>query len=436
MNNGNSGGRGFLAILRAFKYRNYRIYFAGQSISLIGTWMQNVAMSWLVFRLTGSAVLLGTVSFSSQLPTLLLAPIAGVLIDRWKRHHVIIGTQLLLMIQASILAFLTLTDMVQVWHIIVLSVFLGSISAFDMPGRQSFLIDIIEKKEDLGNAIALNSSIFNGARMIGPSIAGIVVAQFGEGICFLLNAISFLAVLAALLTMKVADNRIKKEKSLILSELKEGFAYAFGFIPIRTILIHLFLLSMMGLPAMVLLPVFTSKILHGGPEILGFLTASTGVGALIGALFLASRKNVLGLGKIILFASSVFGAGVIAFSLSRNLYLSIFFVAMTGFGFMVQMASSNTLIQTIVEEDKRGRVMSIYTTSFMGAGPLGSLMAGALPDLIGAPGTVMLGGCFILASTLFFAWRLPSVRKMLRPIYLEKGILAADNGSYQLPADK
>lgn len=412
-----------VTILRALKYRNYRLFFLGQGVSLIGTWMQNVAMSWLVFRLTHSAALLGLVSFAAQFPTLLCAPLAGVLIDRWKRHNVIIATQFLLMLQASILAILTLTGIVQVWHIVVLSTFLGIITAFDMPGRQSFLVDMLESKEDLGNAIALNSSIFNGARMIGPSIAGVVVAKVGEGVCFLINGISFMAVLGALLLMKIADTRIKKESTFILRELKEGFDYAFGFAPIRAILAHLFMVSMMGIPVMVLMPIFSSKILHGGPEILGFLMASSGIGALIGALFLASRKNVLGLGKIIVFASAIFGAGLIAFSQSRSLFLCIVFIIMTGFGFMVQMASCNTLIQTIVEEDKRGRVMSIYTTSFMGAGPLGSIVAGTLPNMIGVPMTVMLGGVFILASTVLFARRLPALRKLLRPIYMEKGII-------------
>lgn len=417
------GTSGFSGILRALNYRNYRLFFLGQGISLIGTWMQNIAISWLVFRLTNSPMLMGLVSFAVQLPTLLVAPFAGVLIDRWNRHTIVKVTQFLAMLQAFMLAYLTLTGVVKVWHIIALGIFIGIVTAFDMPGRQAFLANMIEKKEDLGNAIALNSSMFNGARLIGPTIAGIIIAKLGEGECFLLNGISFLAVLIALMMMRINAYGNGGRGKHILIELKEGLSYAFGFPPVRSILSLLFLVSMMGMPAMVLMPIFCSQILHGGPELLGFLMAASGVGALAGALFLAARKNVLGLGRIIVIASSIFGIGLMAFSFSRNVYLSLVFILITGFGMMVQMASSNTLIQTIVEEDKRGRVMSIYTTSFMGAAPMGSLMAGWLAHAIGAPATVGIGGFFVIVGSILFASRLPSIRILLRPIYEAKGIL-------------
>jgi MFS family permease len=410
-------------LFRALYYRNYRLFFMGQGISLIGNWMQTVATGWLVFRMTDSPFLMGLVNFSAQIPTFLCAPFAGVLLDRWQRRRVLLITQALFMLQAFALALLTLSGIVQVWHIVLLNIVMGIVTSFDMPGRQSFVNEMIEKKEDLGNAIALNSSIFNGARMIGPSIAGIIIARIGEGMCFLLNAVSFLAVLAALLAMNVKPRIISTERTDILDELKKGVAYAFGFSPIRSILLLLFLTSMMGMPVMVLMPIFSKKILMGGPETLGFLMAASGVGALIGAMFLAWRRSVIGLGRLIPLASGIFGLGLIAFSFSRNLYLSLILGIFTGFGMMVQMASSNTLLQTIVDEDKRGRVMSLYTTSFMGAAPLGSLMAGALANKLGAPLTVMCGGIFCIAGALLFARNLPNIRKMIHPIYVRMGIM-------------
>jgi len=419
----NKGQRGIMTIFRALAHRNYRLFFSGQSISLVGTWMQQIAISWLVFDLTHSAFLLGIVNFASRIPTFLLASFAGVLVDRWNRHRVLVVTQILSMIQALVLAYLVLTGKIMVWQIICLSVILGLINALDIPARQTFVIDMVETKEDLGNAIALNSSMVNGARLVGPSIAGLLIATLGEGICFLLNGLSFLPVIASLLAMKIRPDMRARKNTRVLQGLKEGVHYAFGFPPIRSVLLLLALVSFMGMPYTVLMPIFAERILHGGPQALGFLMGATGVGALAGAIFLASRKNVRGLGKIIVFASSVFGLGLVAFSLSRVLWLSMVIMPITGFGMMVQMTSSNTILQTIVEEDKRGRIMSFYTMAFMGMVPFGSLFAGSLAHSIGAPATVAIGGVVCIVGAIAFGRKLPSLREMARPIYIEKGIL-------------
>ena len=413
-------------VFRALRHRNYRLFFGGQSISLIGTWMQQIALNWLVYRLTGSAMLLGLVGFTSRIPTFLLAPFAGVMADRWNRHRMLIITQVLSMVQAMILAALVLTNRIAVWHIITLSIFLGLVNAVDIPTRQSFVPDMVEKREDLGNAIALNSSIVNGARLIGPSIAGVLIATLGEGLCFLLNGLSFIAVIAALKAMRIEHRERDAANSHVIEGLKEGFSYAFGFAPIRSVLLLLALVSLMGVPYSVLMPVFAEKILHRGPEAFGFLLGATGVGALAGTLYLASRKSVLGLGRIIVIASTIFGIGLIGFSLSRVFWLSLCFMLLTGFGMMVQMASSNTILQTLVEEDKRGRVMSIYTMAFVGMVPFGSILAGSLATNLGAPNTILIGGMICILGAILFGRKLPSLRKIARPIYVKKGILPQD----------
>lgn len=413
-------------IFRALSHRNYRLFFGGQGISLIGTWMQQIAMSWLVYRLTDSVLLLGVVGFTSRIPTFLLASLAGVLADRWNRHRVLVITQTLSMIQAMILAILVLTGAIAVWHIIFLSLSLGLINALDIPTRQSFVVDMIEKREDLGNAIALNSSIVNGARLIGPSVAGMLIATLGEGMCFLLNGLSFIAVIFALLAMKITPKKREAQSSKVFQGLKEGFSYAFGFAPIRSVLLLLGLVSLMGMPFTVLMPIFAEKILHGGPQALGFLSGATGVGAIAGSIYLASRKSVLGLGRIIVISSNLFGIGLIGFSLSRLFWLSLLMMLLTGFGMMVEMASSNTVLQTIVEEDKRGRIMGFYTMAFMGMVPFGSLLAGTLANNIGAPNTVMIGGVACILGSLLFAKKLPSLRRITRPIYVEKGIISEE----------
>ena len=410
-------------ILPALQYRNYRLFFGGQGISLIGTWMQRIAMSWLVYRLTNSAFLLGVVGFTGQIPIFLLTPFAGVLADKMNRHRVLIVTQTLAMIQALILAFLVFTGTVAVWHILSLSIFLGLIDAFDMPVRQSFMVEIVQTK-DLGNAIALNSSIVNSAQLLGPSIAGILIASTGEGMCFLLNGISYLFVIVSLLAMKITSRKMETQTTRVLKGVREGFSYVFGFTPIRSVLLLLALISLVGMPYRVLMPVFARDILHGGPDTLGFLMASSGVGALVGSIYLASRKSVLGLGKWIALASSIFGIGLIAFSLSRVFWLSLFLILLSSFGMMVQMASSNTVLQTVVDEDKRGRVMSFYAMAIRGMAPFGSLLAGGLASKIGAPHTLMIGGVSCVLGSLLFAAKLPLLREMVRPVYVRRGIIS------------
>jgi len=385
--------------------------------------MQRIALAWLVYRLTNSAFLLGLVGFSGQIPTFLFASFAGVLVDRWNRHRMLVVTQVLSMAQAFTLSLLILTGTVRVWHIVVLSLLLGIVNAFDIPARQSFVVEMVEGKEDLGNAIALNSSMVNAARLLGPSMAGILIAAVGEGTCFLINGLSYLAVVVALLAMRTRPRDSKQRNSWIRQELRDGFIYTFGFAPIRAILLLLALVSLMGMPYVVLMPVFAKDVLHGGPHALGFLMGASGVGALVGALYLASKKSVLGLGRLIPVTASVFGAGLVAFSLSHVLVLSLLLMLVVGFGQMVQMASSNTILQTIVEDDKRGRVMSFYTMAFMGMAPFGSLFAGTLASKIGAPNTLMIGGIACLFGSVFFAKKLRSIREMVRPIYEKMGII-------------
>ena len=416
--------KGINLIFRALYHRNYRLFFGGQGISLIGTWMQQIAMSWLVYRMTSSAFLLGLIGFSSQICSFFFSPFAGVISDRWNRHHILVVTQSLAMIQAFVLAILTLMGMIGVHHLIVLSLFLGFVNAFDMPTRQAFVVEMVEKREDLGNAIALNSFLFNGARLVGPSIAGLLISILGEGMCFLLNAVSFLAVIMALLAMKMTPHKRESEKTRVLQGFKEGFIYAFGFPPIRTILFFLSWLSLVATANTTLMPVFAKDILHGDAKTYGFLMAAIGVGAIIGAIYLASRRSVLGLGRIIAIASGIFGVGLISFSLSHALWLSLLLLLLTGFGMMVHMASSNTILQTMVDDDKRGRVMSLYVMAFMGMAPFGSLAGGSLAGTIGAPSTLIIGGASCILGSFLLMRKLPSLREMGRPIYMRKGILS------------
>jgi len=409
-------------IFRAFHAGNYRLFFTGQCISLIGTWMQQTALGWLVYRQTGSPFLLGLVAFMGQIPSFFIAPFAGVLIDRWNRHHVLLVTQSLAMLQAFVLASLVLSGTATIWLILLLSLFLGIVNSFDMPARQSFVVQMVEDRKLLGNAIALNSSMVHIARMIGPPIAGSIIALAGEGTCFLLNAVSYVAVIVCLLLMRVPPVvRVTRDEPL-LSSFKEGFSYAFSFIPIRSIILLLAFTSLMGMPYVVLMPLFAKDVFHGDSHTLGFLMGATGVGALAGALFLASRKNVVGLGRMIVIASSALGFGVVAFSQSTVLPLSLVILVLTGFGMMVLLTSSNSILQTIVDEGKRGRVMSLYTMAFMGTVPLGNLIHGILASKIGARHTLLAGGiCCILGSALF-ARQLPLLRKIVRPIYVKMGI--------------
>lgn len=392
-------------IFRALRHRNYRLYFTGQSISLIGTWMQQMAIGWLVYRITNSAFMLGLVGFLSQIPTLILTPLAGVLADRYNRHYILIITQVLAMIQALVLAILIMAKVISVWHVIALGMFLGIVGAFDAPARHAFVVEMVGKREDMSNAIALNSLIFNAARLIGPSIAGILVAIVGEGMCFLVNGISYIAVIAALLSMRITPKIIEKHHKHIMHGLKEGFSYVSGSASMRSILLLTGLVSLMGMSYVVLMPIFARDILHGGPSTLGFLMASSGLGALIGAAYLASRKDVKGLGEVIFLTTNVFGIGLIAFSFSRCLWISMIILAFTGFGMMVQMASNDMVLQTIIRDDMRGRVMSFFLTAFMGMVPFGYLLSGSLASRIGAPNTLIVCGVSSIIGSFLFGMR-------------------------------
>jgi MFS family permease len=418
-----SGRPGISYAWRALKHRNFKLFFSGQSISLIGTWMTRVATSWLVYRLTGSALLLGTVGFVGQIPTFLLAPFAGVWVDRLNRRNVLLWTQILAAIQSLLLAGLTLSKRITIGEVLVLSAFQGLINAFDMPGRQAFLVQMVEDKRDLGNAIAINSSMVNMARLVGPSLAGLVMAARGEGDCFLIDGLSYLAVIVSLIMMRIKPLPTRTTALSMLTQIKEGWAYVSGFAPVRTILLLFAVTSLMGMPYVVLMPIFAAQVLHGGPHTLGWLMGAAGVGALISAISLAVRKTVLGLGRMIPIAAGSFGAGLILFGLSHVMWFSLAMMMFTGFGMMQGMAASNTIIQTVVPEDRRGRVMSYYTMAFVGMSPFGSLLAGALAHRLGAPHTVMITGTVVILGALWFASRLPSIREQIRPIYQAMGIL-------------
>jgi MFS family permease len=417
-------GSRFSHTWRALRHRNFRLFFSGQSISLIGTWMTRIATSWLVYRLTGSALLLGTVGFVGQIPTFLLAPFAGVWVDRLNRRNVLLWTQILAAVQSLLLAGLTLSKRVTIWEILVLSAFQGLINAFDMPGRQAFMVQMVEDRQDLGNAIALNSSMVNMARLVGPSLAGGVIAAFGEGYCFLIDGLSYFAVIASLALMHVEPLPVKPGfRASMAEQLREGWAYVTGFAPVRTILLLFAVVSLMGIPYVVLMPIFAVQVLHGGPHTLGLLMGASGVGALISALSLAVRKSVVGLGRMIAISAIAFGVGLILFGLSRAMWFSMLMMLVTGFGMMQGMAASNTIIQTVVPEDRRGRVMSYYTMAFVGMAPFGSLLAGGLAHVLGAPHTVIITGSVVIAGGVWFATRLSAIREIIRPIYRAMGIL-------------
>ena len=420
-------GPGFLSgpsyAWRALRHRNFRLFFGGQSISLIGTWMTRVATSWLVYRLTGSALLLGTVSFAGQIPTFLFAPFAGVWVDRLDRRQVLVWTQILSMIQSLALAALTLSHLITIPWVLALSVMQGIINAFDMPGRQSFMMQMVEDRRDLQNAIAINSSMVNMARLVGPSLAGMLIAVSSEGWCFLIDGISYIAVIASLLLMQLHAPVVARKVTSTFTEMKEGWTYVSGFLPIRTILLLFAVVSLMGMPFVVLMPIFAARVLHGGPHTLGFLMGAMGVGALISALSLAIRKTVRGLVRMIPLAAAVFGLGLIGMGLSRVFWLTAIMVLIAGMGMMQCAAASNTIIQTLVPEDKRGRVMSYYTMAFVGMAPFGSLLAGSLAHILGAPWTVIVNGVAVILGAVWFWTQLPALRRELRPIYREMGIL-------------
>jgi MFS family permease len=412
-------------LTRALASRNYRLFFGGQTVSLVGTWITRVATSWLVYRLTGSVFLLGVVSFCGQIPTLLLAPFAGVIVDRSDRHRILVVTQVLSMLQSLALAVLTFAGRITVVDVLVLQVAQGIINAFDTPARQSFIIEMVEDRADLPNAIALNSSMVNASRIIGPSIGGIVIAAVGEGWCFMADAISYLAVIASLLAMDITRRALPRRDTRMIDELRVGFQYVWRFAPVRSALLLLSLISIMGMPYTVLMPAIAAKLLHGGPHTLGFLMTASGVGALAGALYLASRRSVLGLGRAMVISAAVFGIGLVAFSFTRVLWLSLLVLPIVGAGMMVTMAATNTVIQTIVDESLRGRVMAFYTMAFLGTAPIGSLIAGVAADRIGPANTIMAGGLCCVLAAAWFGFRLPGLRILVRPIYVERGVIEA-----------
>ena len=403
------------AAMRALRHRNFQLFFGGQLVSLIGTWMQSLAQAWLVYRLTGSAVQLGMVGFCGQIPVFLFAAVGGTVADRFNRHRIIIGTQISAMLLASILTALTLSGHVQVWHVFILASLLGVVNAFDIPARQAFVVEMVGK-EDLMNAIAINSSMFNGARILGPAVAGTLVAVIGEGWCFFANATSYLAVIAGLLLMRLVPRKPVPPPGSTLGHYAEGFRYVAQTRPIRALLLLLGLVSLTGMPYAVLMPIFADRILHGGSRGLGILMSAAGTGALLGALRLAARREVRGLGRWIPLAAAGFGVSLILFSLSRTFWLSAALLVPVGFWMMTQMASTNTLIQTLVADRLRGRVMAVYSMMFMGMAPFGALLAGVLAERLGAPGTVAVGGGVCLVGAGVFYWHLPTWRTQTREL--------------------
>jgi len=410
-------------IITSLHSRNYRLYFIGQGISLIGTWMQNIALSWLIYRLTGSVFLLGLIGFTSLIPTFVLSPFTGVLTDSFDKHKIMIITQIFFMLLALIMTILVLFEKIEVWHIITLSLLSGIVTAFDAPARQSLVSELIDNPEEIGNAVALNSAIFNGARLIGPAIAGITIAAVGEGICFLINTLSFVAVIIALLKMKISVKRSHLKHSNFSNNLREGFNYTFQSVPIRTLIFLLAILSLVGLPFVVLLPAYAKEILNGGSDTLGYLMSSLGAGSLLGAIYMAARISPIGLCRIISNNTLFLGIALILSSLTDilNLTLIIFFIG--GISMILTLSAINTMLQIISEDAKRGRVMSFYAMALMGTSPIGNLLAGSIASGIGIPKTLFICGIITLFSGIWFEFNRKSLQKYVNPIYIEKGIL-------------
>jgi MFS family permease len=411
-------------ILPALKSRNYRLFFAGQGISLIGSWMTHIATIWLVYYLTNSPIFLGIVGFSSQIPSFFLAPFGGLFVDRFSRYHTLIGTQIFSMIQSLALAVLALTGTIQVWHIIGLSLFQGLINSVDSPARQAFAPELVEQEEHLANAIAMNSTMINTAQLIGPAIGGLLIASIGAAYCFLIDGLSYIAVIIALLAMNIKPRQIVLTIGNPFQKVAEGFVYAFSFPAIRAILLLSALISFMGLQYTILLTIFAEDILQGSAETLGFLMAASGIGASVGGIYLATRHTILEIGKLIAFAPTILGVSLIVFSLSRFLPLSLFIMLFVGLGTILQIAASNTFLQTIVEDDKRGRLMSLYTMSFLGMLPLGNLLGGFLANRIGAPNTLMINGIVCIIGSILFYRQIPNLKQAIHTVYEQKRINA------------
>ncbi|MEA5513745.1 MFS transporter [Nodularia sp. UHCC 0506] len=409
-------------LLPALRSRNYRLFFAGQSLSLIGSWMTYIATVWLVYSLTNSPVMLGVVGFSSQIPSFFLAPFGGVFVDHFSRYRTLIGTQIFSMIQSLALAVLALTGIIQVWHIIGLSLFQGLINSVDSPARQAFAPELVERRDDLANAIAINSTMINGAQLIGPAVGGLLIARFGAAYCFLIDGLSYIAVIMALLAMNIKPRQIALTIGNPFQRIAEGFVYAFNFPAIRAILLLSALVSFMGLQYIILLTILAEDILKGGAETLGFLMVASGVGASSGGIYLATRRTILEIGRLIALAPVILGIALIALSCSRSLPFSLFIMLFVGLGTILQVAASNTFLQTVVEDDKRGRLMSLYTMSFLGILPLGHLLGGFLANHIGAPHTLTIDGIVCILGGIFFFRKLPILKQAISAVYEQKSI--------------
>jgi MFS family permease len=416
-------------MLRALRSRNYRLFFCGQLASLLGSWLSILATSWLVYRLARismpahAALALGAVGFAGQIPVFLLAPWAGVWMDRWNRHRVLLVTQFLSMLQSFALAVLALTDVVQIWHVMVLNSAQGVVNAFDITARQSFIVEMVEDRNDLSGAIALNSSMFHSARLIGPALAGWIIYYTSEGVCFLIDGVSYFAVLIALLCMRLPARIAVNGYPKAARSLIDGMRYAWGFVPIRSLLLLVAVNSLLAMSQSVLMPLFASQVLTGNERTLGLLLGSAGAGAFVGSLYLASRRSVLGLGKVIAIAAGVLGGSMIAFSFSDSLTLSLLILPVLGGSLVVEVAAANTMLQTIVDDDKRGRVMSLFAMAVMGVAPFGSLLAGVTANYLGAAWTMRLCGMVSVVAAVIFTLHLPVLRTFVRPIYVRKGIL-------------
>lgn len=409
-------------VFASLQSRNYRLYFIGQGISLIGTWMQQIALSWLIYRLTGSVFLLGLISFTSQIPNFVLSPFTGVITDRYNRLKIMTIAQALFMLEALTMTVLVMSGQIEVWQIIVLSVFFGIISAFEAPARQSLTVDLINNPKHLGNAIALNSALFNAARLIGPAIAGLTIAAVGEGVSFLLNTISYLGVIGALLMVKLPVKTSTPEHRDFKESFSEGFRYTFNTFPLRILILILAIVSLSGYPFIVLLPAYAKEILHGGSDTLGFLMSGLGAGALLGALIMAARKTVLGLGRIISWHMGLMGIAVILAGISNQLGYSLMILFFAGLSMILSLSSVNIMIQSLADEDKRGRVMSFYAMALMGTLPIGNLLAGTVASAIGIKDTLIIGGIITVITAFWFERKRRLMRETVRSIYKKKGI--------------
>lgn len=415
-------GKAFSSILISLKTRNFRLYFTGMCVSLTGTWMQQIAMSWLVYRLTGSVFLLATVTFMAQIPILLVTPLMSVFVDRFDRQKILILTQSLSMVQALSMAVLTLSGVIEVWHILILSLLIGCINALDNPTRQAFYPSLVAK-EHLSNAIALNSAVINGSRLIGPAVGGVLIGIFGEGLCFLLNGISYLGVIIALFLMRLSPFTVQHRRQNVLTDIQEGFSYVSGNIPIRALLLLMSAVSFFGLPLMTFIPAYVKDILQGDSEMLGFLLSCIGVGSFLAALYLAARKSVVGLGKVVTISAFLLGISLMILSYFDTYWIAAFICLPAGFAIISTVASINTLLQTLSDEDKRGRVMGYLAMTFTGIAPVGSMFLGSLEKQTGLPAIILISGVSCALGGIIFEYYRPLVRKHARQVYIRKGII-------------